>query len=615
MISILIVDDQKSVRARLEYLVNSIANFKVAGIATNGIEAISAAASLQPDVILLDMEMPQIDGLTAIRLISTESANSKILVLSSHDKPEYVIESMSAGALGYLLKGASDLEIEQAIRFVHKGHTHMSAGLFAKMLPMMQGSEIDVLPARIEVIEPKVVTEEISTIPTRLRASSLAIMDSSQELTQYQEHHPNADREPSNTGKNTAGKKQILAWLLLTVGLTTGIYGMRQWLKQPLPNLSHANQSATLADTKFTGKLEPAKTFKIAAINPGVVENIQVKVGERVEVGQPLLILKNLDAEGQQKQIVREKQLTKQQQQAVLQQQQTAQQRVLELEQQINRLKYSLVPLRAKIAEANLQVSLAKSQADQLPLRQRQDSVPRTEAIYQRATARFNRLASLHRQGAISLEQLEQSQAEQDIAKVDYNMAIAAASASSKLERSERELSQLKEKLAIQEQQDAIALLEKQKQTASLEYQQASDKLALLNQQAIQLNEYQVPDIRRVIAATDAGIIAELPVAVGDQIYAGNNVVGLAKLEQLKITVPVNSRIINALDKQQEAVILIGEGVTAQKFAGKIATVNPIPNEKLNYSVEVEFVNTSNSLLIGQLAQVQFLPQTIAGGN
>ncbi len=596
MISILIVDDQKSVRARLEYLVNSVADFKVAGIAKNGLEAISCAASLQPDIILLDMEMPQIDGLTAIRLISEESPNSRILVLSSHDKPEYVAESMTVGATGYLLKGTCDLEIEQAIRFVHKGHTHMGAGLFAKILPMMQTKEKFLLPIREEAA--------ISA------ASSLAIMDRPQKITFYQASF-NTDTDTNINGT----KKQILAWLILTLGLTAGIYGMRQWLRQPLPALGYTEQSATLANTKFTGKLQPAKTFKIAAINPGVVENIEVQIGEKVEIGQTLLTLKNLAAVDQKKQIVQEKQLTKQQQQEVLQQQQSAKQRIIELEQNIDRLKYSLVPLRAKIAEANLDMSLAKSQADQLPVGQKQDSVPRTKAIYQRANARFDRLKSLYNQGAIAQEQLEQAQADLDVAKVDYDMAIAASVASSKLQRSQKELSHLQERLEIQEQQEAIANLEKQKQTTNLEYQQATDKLALLNQQAKQLNEYQVPDVRRVVTATEAGIIAELPVAVGDQIYAGNTVVGLAKLEQIRVAVAVNSRVINALDEQQEALIQIGSGVTAQKFAGKIATVNPIPNENLNYLVEVEFANPTRSLIIGQLAQVQFLPQIVAEGN
>ena len=600
MIKILIVDDQKSVRARLEYLVDSVADFEVVGTAKNGIEAISCAGTLQPNIILLDMEMPKISGFTAIKLISAQSPKSKILVLSSHDRPEYVVRSMSAGAMGYLLKSASDEEIEQAIRFVLKGHTHMGAGLFAKMLPVVQSKEIDILQAKKSILT---IPDRDEIVPeVMISKNSLAIADTS--------NNSNIALQPKQN-QNT-GKKQLLAWLILTVGLTTGIYGMRQWLRKPLPTLSAVEQSATLADTKFTGKLEPAKTFKIAAINSGVVENIAVQVGDRVEVGQPLLTLTNLAAVDREKQIVQEKQSTTQQQQGVLQQQQTARQRVLELEQKIDRLKYNLSPLRAKIAEANLQVSLAQSEADKLPLRQRQDSVPRTKAIYQRATARYNRLETLHNQGAISEEQLEQAQAEVDLAKVDYDMAIAAGAANNKLERNQRQLSQLQEKLELQQLQDEIALLTKQKQAANLEYQQATDKLALLNQQTQQLNQYQVPELRQVVTATEAGIITELPVAVGDRIYEGNSVVGLAKLEEIKVAVEVNSRIINVLDKQQGATIQIGSGVTAQKFAGKIATVNPIPNEKLNYSVEVEFANTSNSLLVGQLAQVQFLPQ-IAG--
>ncbi|MGL4880778.1 MAG: efflux RND transporter periplasmic adaptor subunit, partial [Waterburya sp.] len=211
-------------------------------------------------------------------------------------------------------------------------------------------------------------------------------------------------------------------------------------------------------------------------------------------------------------------------------------------------------------------------------------------------------------------EQLEQAQSELEIAKVDYETAIAAANANSKLQQNQKQLSHLQEELAIQEQQDAIAQLEKQKQTAQLQYQQSTEKLALLRQQATQLNQYQVPQVNTVIKATEAGIISEIPVSVGDQIYAGNPVIGLAQLAQLKVTVPVNARLINVLSLDQKALIQIGEGVTAQKFEGKIAVINPIPDEKLNYLVEVEFANPTNSLIISQLAQVQFLPQKITGG-
>ena len=588
MINILIVDDQKSVRAGLEYLIQSVADFNVIGVAENGSEAIGKVKLLQPDVVLLDMEMPEINGLTVTKIVSQDFPKVKILILSSHSRQNYVIQSMSEGASGYLLKASFDREIEQAIRLVYKGYTHIGKGLFAQMLPIVKNaSSLEDLPVEREL-----------TLPSPSSASSLTIPS-------VQEAHK----------KPTSQKRQILAWLIVTIGLTTGIYAFRQWLRQPLPALSYARQSETIADTQFRGKLVPAKTFKIAAINPGIIDDVHVQVGEKVEAGQPLLTLKNLAAEAEKKQIIQEQQLTRQQQQAVLQQQQIAQQRLSDLERQIDRLKYGLAPLRARIAEANLEVSLAKSQAEKLPLRQRQDSVPRTQALYQRAKAHYNRLSNLYQQGAISLDKLEQAESELNIARVDYDMAIAASAANAKLAQSQKELSQLQSRLALQEQEEAIASLEKQKQAVSLEDRQATSKLALLRQQEVQLNKYQVPEIHRVIKATEAGVVAELPVAVGEQIYSGNAVVELAKLDRLRITVPVNARLINALSPEQTALIQLGSGVTAQKFEGKIATVNPLPTQKLDYLVEVEFTNSTDDLLIGQLARVQFMTQTIAGGK
>ena len=602
MISILIVDDQKFVRARLECLIESIPDFQVIGVADNGLDAIAQAKALIPDIVLLNLEIRQLDGLKATKLITKKCPRTRILVLTSHDEPKYVSQAISAGATGYLLKGASEEEIEQAIRFVFKGYTHIGAGLLNKMLPIVQKyTAIETITAEFMLPNQSGLHYQPANEEIVLTAEDfLTIQPESGNLSQYQ--------NPSNF-------KQTLAWLLLVLSLTTGMYAMRQWLRKPLPALSYAEQSATIAQTQFTGKIEPVKTFKIAAITSGVVENIAVQVGEQVEVGQPLLTLKNLAAENEEKQIIQEQQLTGQQQQLLLQQQQTAQQQIFELEQKINRLKYNLAPLRAKIAEANLAVSLAQSQAEKLPVRQRQDSVPRSKAVYERAKSRFERLDNLNQQGAIPQEQLEQAESDLEIAKVDYETAIAAEEANSKLEQSQKQLSQLQEKLAIQEQQEAIAQLEKQKQTAQLQYQQTTEKLELLRKQAAQLNQYQVPQVNTVIKATEVGIITELPVTVGDQIYAGNTVIGLAKLTQLKVAVPVSGRLVNALNPEQRALIQIGEGVTAKKFEGKIAVINPIPNEKLNYLVEVEFANPTNSLIISQLAQLQFLPQPITGGN
>jgi hemolysin D len=586
MIKILIVDDRKSVRAKLEYLVKSISDFELVGLAENGLDAIALTTMSNPDIVLLDMEMPQLDGLTATKIITQKCPESKVVIFSSHDKQEYVTESLSAGAMGYLLKGASDEEIEQAIRFVDRGCTHLGVGLSAKMLPIVRQSTAIETVSTIERIVPVVNT-------------SLTIQPEDSKIV----------RERND------GTRQILAWLTIALTLTVGIYVMRQWLRKPLPTLSYVEQTATLADTEFTAKLEPAKTFKLTAIAPGIVGEIYVKIGEKVEVNRSLLKLDNLSATNEQKQIVQEQQQTRQQLQTVLQQQQTARQQILELEQKIARLKYNLAPLKAEIAEANLQVSLAQSQAEKLPLRQRQDSVARTQALYQQARAKYDRAVSLNRQGAISQEQLEQAGADLEVAKADYDTAIAAETAGTNLEQNQRKLSQLQQQLALQEQQDAIAQLEKQKQTAQLEARQATEKLELLRQQASQLNKYQVPQTQQTVRATEVGIVTQIPISVGEQIYAGNPVIELAKLERLKAIVAVNARLINALSVEQKALIQIGEGVTAQKFEGTIATVNPIPTENLDYLVEVEFANPNNDIIVGQLARVRFLPQTIAGGE
>ncbi len=585
-IKILIVDDQKSVRAKLEHLLSSVSDFKIIGIAADGLEAIAHTQNLQPDIIIMDMEMPQIDGLLTTKIISETYPNIKILVLSSHNQQEYVTKSLSAGATGYILKSASNEEIEHAIRFIHKGYTHIGAGLLHNTLSVAKKSTS---------IEPY---PDQNIVPV-----------SSHPLAVY----PSLPEKNQPESKNLKG--QILAWLILTLTLTSGMFAMRQWLRKPIPTLTLAEQSAKVGVTKFSGKIKPAKAIKIAAINPSIVKNIQVQVGEKVTVGQPLLTLKNLAAENEQKRIIQEQQLTRQQQQTLLQQQQSAKQRSFELGQKIDRLKYDLTPLRAKIATANLKLSLAKSNADKLPLRQRQDSVPRTKAVYERAKAKFIRLESLYSQGGISQEQLEQAQAELEVAKVDYDIAISAEVAASQVEQSQVQLSKLEERLAHQEQQDAIAQLAKQKQTADLEYQQVTEKLELLSKQAAELSKYQIPQVEKVIEATEAGIIAELPVTVGEQIYAGNSVVELAQLENLKIEIPVSSRLINGLNRDLDVMIQIGSGMTAEKFAGKITTVNPLPTKNLDYLVEVEFANPAESVIVGRLAQVQFLPQKVAGGD
>ena len=132
-IRVLIVDDQNSVRQRLKLLLEPEADLKVVGIAEDGAIALKQVESLQPDVILIDLEMPEMNGVKATKIISKRFPDCRILVLSSHDTSEYIDRAMDAGAKGYLLKNTPAEELSNAIRSTHKGYSHLSPGLWEKI--------------------------------------------------------------------------------------------------------------------------------------------------------------------------------------------------------------------------------------------------------------------------------------------------------------------------------------------------------------------------------------------------------------------------------------------------------------------------------------------------
>jgi len=134
MIRILLVDDQHIIRQGLKRMLESNADMQVIGEAENGQRAIDQIPLLQPDLVLMDIRMPVMDGVAATQAITQQYPIIKVLVLTTFDDEEYVSQAMHLGAKGYLLKDTEPDELALAIRSVHKGHTHFGPGLFEKML-------------------------------------------------------------------------------------------------------------------------------------------------------------------------------------------------------------------------------------------------------------------------------------------------------------------------------------------------------------------------------------------------------------------------------------------------------------------------------------------------
>ncbi|OUL21674.1 DNA-binding response regulator [Nostoc sp. RF31YmG] len=134
MIRILLVDDQVLIRQGIKSLLESNSDMQVIGEAENGQRALEQIPTLQPDIVLMDIRMPVMDGVAATGAITQNYPDTKVLVLTTFDDDEYVSQAMRLGARGYLLKDTEPDELALAIRSVYKGHTQLGPGLFEKAI-------------------------------------------------------------------------------------------------------------------------------------------------------------------------------------------------------------------------------------------------------------------------------------------------------------------------------------------------------------------------------------------------------------------------------------------------------------------------------------------------
>ncbi|MEH2253689.1 response regulator transcription factor [Nostoc sp.] len=158
MIRVLLVDDQSLIRQGLKALLELEPDLEIVGEAENGEQAINLVAEFQPDVILLDIRMPIMDGVAATREIQKRFAKTKILVLTTFDDDEYVSAALQNGAMGYLLKDTPSEELAVAIRAVHKGYTQLGPGIVKKLLTQFSNpapTQSSAVPSSLAELTPR----------------------------------------------------------------------------------------------------------------------------------------------------------------------------------------------------------------------------------------------------------------------------------------------------------------------------------------------------------------------------------------------------------------------------------------------------------------------------
>jgi DNA-binding NarL/FixJ family response regulator len=150
-IRIIVVDDQAVVRQGFVSLISTVADMRVIAQGTNGREAVALYREHRPDVVLMDLRMPEMGGVEAISTIRREFPDAKVIVLTTYDGDEDIYRSLQAGAQGYLLKDMFFDELESAIRAVHAGGRKIPGVVAERLAERMGGS--DLTGRELEVLE------------------------------------------------------------------------------------------------------------------------------------------------------------------------------------------------------------------------------------------------------------------------------------------------------------------------------------------------------------------------------------------------------------------------------------------------------------------------------
>jgi hemolysin D len=282
-IGILVVDDSSFVREALRQYLATQPDFSIVGSVSNAYTALEQIKTLNPDLILINIEMPGMDGIEATKAIAQQSEKTKVIVLSSHDEAHYVDRVLDAGAKGYLLKTTPLEDLVNSIRFVHKGYWQFSPGLLEKR--DSDKANHPLLPSR-----------EMAEIAKPSSSTPLSPISANQSTTQGDADADIIVTPPSQIQRQThaddwsSQTKELIDTLprVWTRGL---LYFLAIFTAIALPwaMFSQVDETGTAK-----GRLEPkGKTFILEASVAGTVAAIKVKAGDVVEAGQSLLELES----------------------------------------------------------------------------------------------------------------------------------------------------------------------------------------------------------------------------------------------------------------------------------------------------------------------------------
>ena len=507
-IRVLLVDDREFIRHFISQLISGEPHLTIVGTADNGQNAIEQVELLKPDVALIDIEMPQMDGITATKIITRKFDFCKVLILSSHQTEDYLQKALRTGAKGYLTKDSSAVELANAIYSVYKGYTQLSPGLLEKVLTP----------------EVEIVSQNSLDTPT---------LDKQTEVTESDW------AESTREAIDTLPRVSLRAIFYTIVILLAGVI--------PWTMLAKVDEIGTA-----TGKLEPkGRVVELDAPANGTVVEIAVEEGETVKAQQPIMELDSelIDSEleqqrqkivGQQNQLNQLKLLQNQQSLSLGTQEQQNQAQQFEKKALIDQARQNVTSLKAAY-----EAQLAEKKAQ---LEQAKEAIKASESAHQTAKIRaaaaaekVPRYRSAYEQGALSKDLL--SEAQQQAKEYQQNITQTAS-----------EIAQAR--AAYIEQQNGYEKL-RQQTTAEIEQaqlrlaeqQRGLDSLSKANSLAVLKSQEEYKNTKAQIASLE-GEIAQTNSLIKGAEY---------RMQQRVVYTPIEGTVFQLPIKKPGAVVQMGQ--------------------------------------------------------
>ena len=508
-IRILIVDDQSFARKFLEIVFEGDCKdrLQVIGMASNGHDALRQVELLKPNVAVIDLEMPGIDGLSVIKTITRDYPDCKILVFSSHDREEYISEAMQAGAKGYLLKTTPGEELRNAIALVNKGYYQVSPGLLEKAI---SSSQIVRTSDRQADIQDVVSSRSHLDLEPETELNSFAQIEGG--LSESESISAEEDRT-SLSQQQWSGSTQELLNTLPQVWSRGLIYLLIAFIAIGLPwtFLARVDETGTAR-----GKIEPkGKTIELDTAVDGLVTKVHAKEGQQVQKGATLV---SLESKVITSEIQQARSQLKAQQDRLAQLQSVEKQNLEALNKQTQQNQAQTVEKQAQLAQAQQDanslggVYQSQKQEKQAELEQAQKAIQTSTAAYELAQIRLQsakekvpRYQQAFKDGAISQDRLlETTQLSKEARKEVERSKFEMEQARSQFKEIQSSYQTLQEQENAELEQAQLRMSEQQGGYDSLLYN--NDLTLLQHQEKIKEAETQIADLKGEIAQTKSKV-------------------------------------------------------------------------------------------------------------